>query len=493
MSSRIAIVAASFLFTSINGARAQDERVRLAPRDSLLTIQDLSISETLEADGPDLSLSTTEESLAIPSLDWFSPSTDESSITPRESPEAVTTRSRVYQPGPQTIGSSTSLDEGIDATWIAETDQLYNGQFHQVGTDGVRHRALFIRFNLNCLPRQTNLMALYLYAFNATGTPMNVYRIMTPWNETTAKPGSTMIQYIGWVNGPSAVGYWGVNITNIYSNWQTGAWQNHGLFFFPRSSTGSYHHFRSAEYTGNQAQRPFLYYDEQVDDAAPFRMCFPLKMDEYTHTPYTAAITSAFDHSVAGLNGWNCPNDEVVTFTGEKGAAIWGTQGPLVTNCGTLYELRGEFNQDFSVNGNYVGAVGGKRYLGYDGHSGHDYRAAKWTPVHATADGIVSYVDDLNKTTIIQHNPYYATFLLHMNAGGRWPAGTFIRKGEIVGYSSNEGAGAGNYHLHMTLKVNIGGIEYRIDPYGWRGAGDDPLDSTYGFRANRNDFWERSN
>lgn len=88
-------------------------------------------------------------------------------------------------------------------------------------------------------------------------------------------------------------------------------------------------------------------------------------------------------------------------------------------------------------------------------HRGIDLRAKMRTPVHATADGVVKYVQDrdrggFGKVVMILHNYGFETVYAHLNRT-KVKVGDVIRKGQIIGLSGNSGRSTGP-HLHYEIK-----------------------------------------
>lgn len=88
-------------------------------------------------------------------------------------------------------------------------------------------------------------------------------------------------------------------------------------------------------------------------------------------------------------------------------------------------------------------------------HKGVDFSAKMKTPVRATADGIVGYVQsrsygDYGRMIRIHHSYGFQTIYAHLNKTLVKP-GTIIRKGEIIGLSGNSGRSTGP-HLHYEVK-----------------------------------------
>lgn len=111
---------------------------------------------------------------------------------------------------------------------------------------------------------------------------------------------------------------------------------------------------------------------------------FPLKYPPSKNwTPYTANITSVFDHAMKTLDGKN----HVVAYTGEGGSKkADGTCDKNGNGCG--YKKSDE--SPFIINNHYVGvkSSGSATVLQYDDHRGYDYPVRE-ERVYAAADGCV--------------------------------------------------------------------------------------------------------
>lgn len=87
-------------------------------------------------------------------------------------------------------------------------------------------------------------------------------------------------------------------------------------------------------------------------------------------------------------------------------------------------------------------------------HKGIDLRAARRTPVHVTADGVVRYVEDKNKGTfgrviIVSHNFGFETIYGHLRFTDV-KVGDVVKKGQVIGRSGNSGRSNGP-HLHYEI------------------------------------------
>lgn len=105
---------------------------------------------------------------------------------------------------------------------------------------------------------------------------------------------------------------------------------------------------------------------------------FPLLDSQRGNGPYTAQISSIFDHAMTLSN---CPGGGVVTYTGESGTIAAPSEVaapvPSSSNCGSLFSYYKTANDHtaFRVNEHYVGVTGqgANIVLNYDGHNGIDY------------------------------------------------------------------------------------------------------------------------
>ncbi|RLA81210.1 MAG: M23 family peptidase [Epsilonproteobacteria bacterium] len=87
-------------------------------------------------------------------------------------------------------------------------------------------------------------------------------------------------------------------------------------------------------------------------------------------------------------------------------------------------------------------------------HKGVDLRAARRTPIHSTADGVVRYTQDKNegafgRVIIISHNFGFETLYGHLRFVDV-KVGAVVKKGQIIGRSGNSGRSSGP-HLHYEV------------------------------------------
>ncbi len=107
-------------------------------------------------------------------------------------------------------------------------------------------------------------------------------------------------------------------------------------------------------------------------------------------------------------------------------------------------------------------------------HRGTDFKAKLKTPVYATADGIVSFVQPRNigsfgRVVRIQHNFGFETTYAHLNKTNV-KMGDIVKKNQLIALSGNSGRSSGP-HLHYELKYASKSlnpkefIKWRLDNY----------------------------
>lgn len=196
-----------------------------------------------------------------------------------------------------------------------------------------------------------------------------------------------------------------------------------------------------------------------------FNLTFPLPE---IHA-YNARITVVFDHSM--IDNY-CPDDKMVTFSGEE--TTQKTSYPPIDpiGCGPLYSFSKPDGSAFLVGKvNYIGSGEEENnfVLQYDAHPGYDYPDDLGTPVLAAANGYLSVIDENSGYVKIIHDGIgagYETRYLHLNShiNSGW-----VARRQVIGEVGHKGISTGN-HLHFEVRHN--GIF--VDPYGWEGSGIDP-------------------
>ncbi|RLA75530.1 MAG: M23 family peptidase [Epsilonproteobacteria bacterium] len=87
-------------------------------------------------------------------------------------------------------------------------------------------------------------------------------------------------------------------------------------------------------------------------------------------------------------------------------------------------------------------------------HKGIDLKAPSNTPIYATADGVIKYVQNKNiggygRRIIILHNYGFETAFGHLRRASV-KVGDFVKKGDLIGFSGNSGRSTGP-HLHYEI------------------------------------------
>lgn len=90
-------------------------------------------------------------------------------------------------------------------------------------------------------------------------------------------------------------------------------------------------------------------------------------------------------------------------------------------------------------------------------HQGVDYAAPRGTPIHATADGVVSFrgrKGGYGNAVILAHGSKYSTLYGHLS---RFEVhaknGTHVRQGQVIGYVGSSGLATGP-HVHYEFRIH---------------------------------------
>lgn len=108
----------------------------------------------------------------------------------------------------------------------------------------------------------------------------------------------------------------------------------------------------------------------------------------------------------------------------------------------------GRFSSPF---GTRIHPITGRKQM----HAGIDISNNRWTPIYATADGIVitdKYSDSFGNYVAIDHGNGFITKYGHMHQD-RVKLGQFVRRGDHIGYQGSTGHSTGN-HLHYEVHFN---------------------------------------
>jgi GH25 family lysozyme M1 (1,4-beta-N-acetylmuramidase)/murein DD-endopeptidase MepM/ murein hydrolase activator NlpD/uncharacterized protein YozE (UPF0346 family) len=303
---------------------------------------------------------------------------------------------------------------------------------------------------------------------------------------STSSPGPTesdLTPTFTWSSVAGASGY-GLYIrdvttdTLIYNN--VGGPKTGTSFTLPAgylADNGHSYRWAMTSFSGSaeSAQSGYRYF-QTSSSSGVFRLGFPLA----GLSPYSASISSVFDHS---MTAQFTPGGGVVAFTGEQGTVVDANEPPATgSNGALLYSYKKQNGGAFLVNGHYVGTATGSGTLNYDGHPGYDYPTVVGTNVYAAEAGWVEAAntnanDPGGRYIRIQHDPHgYQTQYLHLDSLNV-SLGATITRGQLIGKSGNTGASTGP-HLHFEVKKLVGGAWKAVDPYGWTGSGSDPYSVT---------------
>jgi murein DD-endopeptidase MepM/ murein hydrolase activator NlpD len=263
----------------------------------------------------------------------------------------------------------------------------------------------------------------------------------------------------------------------------------------------------------------FLQFPLQCGDA---KCAFIYNQGAYTYQ----SINTVLDHSMTqNPNGYwqygTLPSKSggdgtIVAFNGERanGAPQGNSASTIVCIKGSvlLKPTPSSPASQAMVNGGGCNGGGAYVYTSYDEHPGYDYRAAYNTPVRAAASGWV--IDNGPKHQLciltnisnacsdwgyvgIDHRNGYITQYGHLSSV-KVAYGAWVSVGTIIGYSGHTAPVPLADHLHFEVLALIPGaksdftkpLNYAVvDPYGWVGAGADPLYSSSVYRIAPAKLW----
>ncbi|TFL13347.1 M23 family metallopeptidase [Pusillimonas caeni] len=99
----------------------------------------------------------------------------------------------------------------------------------------------------------------------------------------------------------------------------------------------------------------------------------------------------------------------------------------------------------------------------YRNHKGVDYAAPAGTPIHATADGTVSFIGaqrGYGNVIILQHHGKYSTLYAHQRGFAKGlKKGSKVEQGQLIGYVGSTGWATGP-HLHYEFRIG----NQHVDP-----------------------------
>ncbi len=226
--------------------------------------------------------------------------------------------------------------------------------------------------------------------------------------------------------------------------------------------------------------------------SSPLDCANPSCSIRYDQGVYTAGMmNTVLDHSMKqnrtgawqyGTTANEGGDGVVVAFNGERASGRTSSDPTCIG--GTIYLKPTPSSPASTAMVNSRGC--GPGYASYDEHPGYDYRAAVGTPVKAAASGTVvdvsrqrCIINNMGRTCDdwgligIDHGNGYISQYGHLSRID-FAAGARVRSGDVVGLSGDRGV-PGAPHLHFEVLRKVGSTYYVVDPYGWVGAGADPL------------------
>ncbi len=289
----------------------------------------------------------------------------------------------------------------------------------QVGGWGDVYRS-YIKFDVEGLPENPALMAMYLPSFDrgdsSTTMPFAMCKNGSSWDLTLTwgtQPSFPVCW--GWYSPPAYGAWWGVDMTSLYNEWKNGTTVNNGIMLTPQTNNNNFVTFRSLRHTA--PYRPVLRFD--------FTPTINLKMPVPGNHEWLVTTEAG---------GWDCKGDYSAPHDGINYFAI-----------------------DFSWRNNPdAGAT--------------IYTQTSDIPILAAAGGVVSSVD-YNGTNPNAPNGYYvavdhdydnnlntgvSTRYLHFKYPPSVSPGQTVNQGDVLGYMGNTGNSLG-VHLHFGVRYQNNG------------------------------------
>ena len=160
----------------------------------------------------------------------------------------------------------------------------------------------------------------------------------------------------------------------------------------------------------------------------------------------STAMDGDFAHSLSGsltlgrMTNPLMPGHDLPSLGGADDAAyiptLWPITGPITSSFG---------EREDPIIGNGEGEF----------HPGIDISGPLGTPIHATADGVVTSADVVNgygRMVSIDHGHGIATLYGHMS-GFAVTAGESVSRGQVIGYIGHSGRTTGN-HVHYEVRIH---------------------------------------
>lgn len=131
----------------------------------------------------------------------------------------------------------------------------------QVGGWGDSYHSL-LQFDLAGLPDGAVSATLVLAPFSrgdaSTAVPMEPYRPITNWDETTGWPTRPQAEFVSTLPAPVGGRPYSIDVTTLYNAWKSGALPDHGLELRPTATDNRFNVFRSSDYQAEPVLRPKL-------------------------------------------------------------------------------------------------------------------------------------------------------------------------------------------------------------------------------------------
>lgn len=147
---------------------------------------------------------------------------------------------------------------------------------------------------------------------------------------------------------------------------------------------------------------------------------------------------------------------------GKTHDALWFTPDG---QSGSYYDFTGQSSQGTFLRNalkftRISSTFGGRRHPihgNWRNHNGVDYAAPTGTPIHATGDGVVTFIGNQNgygKTIVIEHHSGFSTLYAHQSkfAAGL-KRGDTVSQGQLIGHVGSTGWATGP-HLHYEFRIN---------------------------------------
>lgn len=121
-----------------------------------------------------------------------------------------------------------------------------------------------LKFDLSALPEEASSATLRLYNNPDTGpgaptpTAMNLDRVDGLWDESTGWPTRPDATLLKTMPAPGSEGWYEIDITDLYNDWQSGAVANHGVQLRPTNTGNNFNAFHSSDYQDDPSLRPML-------------------------------------------------------------------------------------------------------------------------------------------------------------------------------------------------------------------------------------------